>query len=102
MHIQRLANAWSAHLNTPPQKLAEQPEGATAKNKKQEILHYTTLPINLEGEAARNHQLAISGHHNPSPVDLEATTEAIPECQGSPPQRTHPEPKLPPTSSTYS
>jgi hypothetical protein len=48
MHIQRLPNAWIAHLNTPPQKLAEQPEGATAmKNKKQEIL-YTTLPINLE------------------------------------------------------
>jgi hypothetical protein len=103
MHIQRLANAWSTHLNTPPQELAEQPEGATAmNNKKQEILHYTTIPINLECEAARDHQPAISGHHNPSPVDLEATTEAIPDCQGSPPQRTHPEPKLPPTSSTYS
>jgi hypothetical protein len=49
MHIQRLANAWSTHLNTPPQELAEQPEGATAmNNKKQEILHYTTIPINLE------------------------------------------------------
>jgi hypothetical protein len=33
----------------PPQKLAEQPEGAAAmKNKKQEILHYLTLPIDLE------------------------------------------------------
>jgi hypothetical protein len=49
MHIQRLANAWIAHLNTPPQKLAEQPEGATAmKNRNKKILHYITLTIDLE------------------------------------------------------
>jgi hypothetical protein len=49
MHIQRLANAWIAYLNTPSQKVAEQHEDASAmQNKNQDILHFITLPINLE------------------------------------------------------
>jgi hypothetical protein len=49
MHVQRLAIAWIANLNTPPEKLHEQPEGATAmKIKKQEVLHYITQLIDLE------------------------------------------------------
>jgi hypothetical protein len=96
MHIQRLANAWNTYLNTPPQKLADQQYGATAIPNK--TMNKT---LNNTRGQARGHQPA-SSDHEPSPVDLEAATEVIPACQGSLPQRTNPEPKLPPTSSTHS